>query len=756
LREKETSALFRDRDGSLWIGVEGGLLHVHQEKTDVFAQSDGLSGDHPSVFFEDREGSVWAVTSNGLDRFRDVAVTTFGAAQGLSKGFVGSVLAARDASVWLGTTGGLNRWRNGTITVPATGAVNRDGKLDGRSPHSLFQDERGRIWISTGGGIGTLENDRFVPITGVPGGTVRAIAEDAGGNVWVANQDHGLFRLSARGGVQQIPWTRLGHTDAATALLGDASRDGLWVGFYEGGVVHFSDGRVGPSYAAADGLGTGRVNAFRLDPDGALWIATEGGLSRLKDGRLATLTSGSGLPCDAVHWALEDDARSFWLDMPCGLVRIPRSELDAWITAVDKNKGTKPTVQATVFDSSDGVRSRGLALGHFPLSTRSTDGRLWFVSTDGVSVVDPRHLPFNKLPPPVYIEQVVADRKAYDAATATGRLLLPPLVPDVAIDYTATSLVAPEKVRFRYKLEGRDNDWLDAGTRRQAFYSDLRPAHYRFRVTASNNSGVWNESGAFLDFSVAPAWYQTGWFRLSCVAAFAGLLAALHRLRLQQVTRQVKAHMEGRLEERERIARELHDTLLQSVQGLILKFDAVARKIPAEAPTRRAIEETLDRADEILAEGRDRVRTLRGAAISLADLPAAFQRVANEAARERGATFKSVVEGRERELDPIVLEESFSIGREALLNALAHSGGLHVEVEITYDPRQFRLRIRDDGRGIDPEILRKGGRSDHWGLQGMRERARKIGAQLELWSRPGAGTEVELKVPAATAYRGST
>jgi signal transduction histidine kinase len=385
---------------------------------------------------------------------------------------------------------------------------------------------------------------------------------------------------------------------------------------------------------------------------------------------------------------------------------------------------------------------------------KTTDGRLWFVSVTGVSVVDPSHLPFNPLPPPVHVEQITADRKNYEATRAGGvPVRLPPRIRDLQIDYTALSLAAPEKVRFRYKLEGRDHEWQDAGTRRQAFYSDLPPARYRFRVTASNDSGVWNEEGTFVDFSIAPAYYQTAWFRLLAVAALLAAVAAAYRLRLRQATQRVRLRMEARLEERERIARDLHDTLLQSVQGLILKFDAVAKRIPHGDPARQAIDETLDRADEILAEGRDRVRSLRGTGAAPGDLPAAFERIAREAAQGGATTFRSVVEGRVREMDAMVLEEAFSIGREALLNALTHSGALHVELEIAYDARQFRLRIRDDGRGIDPEILGQGGRADHWGLPGMRERARRMGATLEVWSRPGAGTEVELKVPAATAYR---
>jgi signal transduction histidine kinase len=474
----------------------------------------------------------------------------------------------------------------------------------------------------------------------------------------------------------------------------------------------------------------------------------------LKEGRIATLNGKNGLPCDAVHWGMEDDVNSFWLKTACGLVRIDRSELDAWTAAVDRS--AQRTIQVTVFDGPDGVRSTAIKHGFTPLVAKSADGKLWFPNEDGFSIVDPRHLSSNKLPPPVHIEQITADQNVYwqnSSGDASTNLHLPARVRDLQIDYTALSFVVPEKVHFRYKLEGWDNDWQWVGNRRQAFYTNLSPGDYRFRVAASNNSGVWNEAGAPFVFSIAPAYYQTTWFRLSCVAAFLAMLWALYQLRLRQATQRVRHRMEGRLVERERIARELHDTLLQSVQGLILKFDAVAKQIPRDEPARTAMDEALDRADEVMGEGRERVRSLRAGASALNDLPAAFQRVADETAPGREATFKTIVEGSVRELNPMILEESYSIGREALINALAHSGGLHVEVEIMYDPRKFRLRVRDDGRGVDPGILEKGGRPGHWGMQGMRERAQGMGAQLGLWSRPGSGTEVELSVPAATAYR---
>ena len=769
-----TRRLLRDRDGGLWVGTsDRGLVHVHQRQTDVFSLPDGLTGDDVLALFQDREGSVWAATLNGLDRFRDFAVTTLSVKQGLSSAAVGSVLADRDGSVWLGTYGGLNRWNNGKITIARTGSVKRDGKLNGLAPNSLFQDDRGQIWISTNAGVGYLENDRFAPISGVPGGPVHGIAQDKAGNLWIANQESGLFRLSARSEVQQIPRDRLRHKDNASALAADPVQGGLWLGFFNGGIEYFRDGEVRASFGAADGLGEGRVSRFRFDPDGTVWAATEGGLSRLKNGRIATLTGKNGLPCDAVHWVIRDNDYSFWLYMPCGLVRIARSELDAWAAAADRDKETKRMVQATVFDSSDGVTSHaGISrfdFGHFrpggytPHVARSSDGKLWFSPGDGVSVVDPLHLPFNKLPPPVHIEQITADRKVSWQnlwGTAASNLRLPALSRDLQIDYTALSLVAPEKVLFRYMLEGWDRDWQDAGNRRQAFYTNLSPRNYRFRVMACNNSGVWNEAGAFLDFSVAPAYYQTFWFRLSCVAALVVLLWGLHRLRLYQLTQRFNMRLEERVSERTRIARELHDTLLQSFQGLLLKFQVVSDLLP-ERPVeaKETLDSAVDQAAAAITEGRDAVQDLRSSTATTNDLAGAISALGQELAINQTSNgsplFHVEVEGTPRNLHPILRDEVYRIAAEALRNAFRHAQARRIESEILYEERQLRLRVRDDGKGLDPAVLRGEGRPGHYGLRGMRERATLIGARLEVWSKLHSGTEVELTVPASRAYAAS-
>jgi len=536
----EPLTMLRDRDGGLWIGTLQGLLHMHRGKTELVTQADGLSDNAISALLEDREGNVWVATASGLDRFRQFAVTTLSKNQGLSSSVVSSVLADRNGgSVWLSTWDGLNRWDQGHISISG-----KHGKLDGAHPTSLFQDSHGQIWISTAHGFGYLDRDRFVRVSGVPGGDMPSIAEDSAGNLWIANKDQGLIRVSPRSEVQQIPWAGLGHKDNALALVADPSRGGLWIGFLEGGIVYLAEGGLQASYSPPGG--SGAVNDLRIDREGALWASTEGGLSRLKDGRVTVLTSKNGLPCDTVHWMTEDSDHSLWLLMSCGLVRIARSELNAWTSATDKDPNAKPVLQATVFDSADGVRAKSYAIGYTPHVATSSDGKLWFSGLEGVNVVDPQHLPFNKLPPPVHIEQIIADHKSYDVtADKNGQVRLPPLIRDLQIDYTALSVVVPEKVLFRYKLEGWDRDWQDVGTRRQAFYNNLPPRNYRFRVMACNNSGVWNEAGAFLDFSIAPAYYQTWWFRSLCVLAFLAMVYGAYRVRVGQLRAQEQKFREA-------------------------------------------------------------------------------------------------------------------------------------------------------------------------------------------------------------------
>jgi signal transduction histidine kinase/ligand-binding sensor domain-containing protein len=766
--------LLRDRDGGLWIGalVDKGLLHIHEGRTDLFTPAEGLSGESVDALFEDREGNIWVATDDGLDRFRDFAVPTISIQQGLSSRGVSSIVIARDGSLWVGASDGLNRWMKGQITVyryrrragvrggsPVTGlAPGREADSKGTireitdsglpdKAHALFQDARGQLWVGTQSGIAFLKSDRFVPVASVPYGIIYSFTDDSAGNVWVSHQE-GLLHLFGARVVELIPWARLGRTKPAFALMHDAVQGGLWLGFLDGGVAYFKDGQLRGSYASADGLGQGMVRDFYIDGNGTLWTATEGGLSRIEDGRVLTLTSQNGLPCDTVHWMREDDSHSVWLYLACGLVRIGRSELDSWASH------PKQTIHATVFDSSDGVSSHRFTGGYNSVVAKSADGKLWFVRDVGVSVIDPHHLAFNELPPPVHIEQVTADDKIYDARNG---LQLPPRIRNLAIEYTALSFVAPEKVRFRYKLEGQNRNWHEVINDRQLQYTNLAPGPYRFRVIASNNSGVWNETGATLEFSIAPAYYQTRWFlALGVASAFAAVWVA-YRFRVRQVARAYQRRLDERVNERMRIARDLHDTLLQSFHGLLLQFQTASYLLlehPADA--KEKLDGAIEHAAKAITEGRDAVQSLRASTVERNDLAVAIRTLGDELASNPSAhqplTFSVAVEGKTRDLHPIARDEIYKITAEALRNAYRHAHASRVEVEIRYDTQQFRLRVRDDGRGIAPRVLAGQGIDGHYGLRGMPERAALMGGKVAVWSEAGAGTEVELSLPARAVY----
>jgi signal transduction histidine kinase/ligand-binding sensor domain-containing protein len=748
-RDVDSNRLLRDRDGGLWIGtVERGLIHVHQGRTDVFTKSDGLSGDVILSLFEDREGNIWVASTGGLDRFRELPVSTISVRQGLSSDATEAVLAATDGSVWLGAHDGLTRWRNGQTTI-----FRKANGLPDDAVQALFQDYRGRIWVSSAGGLAYLQDDKFLVASVMPGENVHYITGDKAGNLWLS-ENKGLLHLREGRLVEQIPWSALGRRPQANVVLSDGEQ-GVWLGFWvDGGVSYFKDNQLRASYTTADGLAKGPVPELRLDLDGALWVATEyGGMSRIKDGRIATLTIANGLPCNTINSTVEDDDRSLWLYTACGLVRITRAELDAWIAQ------PKHRIETTVWDAADGVRLRSSAASEYgPRVAKSNDGKLWFVTGEGFQVVDPHHLAMNKLPPPVHIEQVTADGKTYDVSDG---LRLPPLVRNLAFDFVALSLVAPEKNRYRFKLEGWDRDWREAVNELRVEYSNLPPKHYKFRVLACNNSGVWNEEGAALDFVIPPAWYQTNWFRAACVAAFLAMVWGVYELRVRQLAAQFNMRLEERVAERTRVARDLHDTLLQSFQALLPSLQAGINMLAARpADARKVLEDTADHASQAIAEGRDAVQGLRMSTVEKNDLAVAIRTVgeelASDASTQPSPNFNVVVEGASRNLHPILRDEVYRLATEALRNAFRHAAAKNIEVEIRYDDKYFRLRIRDDGKGIPPDVLSGDGRQGHYGLPGMRERAKLVGGKLAIWTELDGGTEIELNIPGARAYVKST
>jgi signal transduction histidine kinase/ligand-binding sensor domain-containing protein len=760
------TTLLTDRSGAVWMGtLEHGVLHRHVDgRIDAYTALEGLSGNTVTSLFEDREGNIWAATTNGLDRFRPLAASTYSVAQGVS-GRVGSVLVDRDRSVWASSALGLYRLRDGRTAVYRSQRLSSDSSgieeivvpnLPEPPLGALHQDRRGRVWLGTDKALGYFAGTRFVKVVNAPAGWVDAITEDTEGHVWVANRDAGLLRVAVDGAVERFPWASLrrGFTSWVWRVASDPVQGGVWLAYHAGRVVHFRGGEVRASYSRAEGLGSGAVHDLRVSADGTVWVGTDGGLSRIRAGQVSTLSSANGLPCNSVDSTVEDAGGGIWLYAPCGVVHLPAAELRAW-TAASGRGDDAPPVRPVVLDSSDGApRAVASSLTMTPHVAIGDDGRIWFAAQDGVGVIESARLPRNEIPPPVHVEQLVADRRAYDARIGVR---LPPLVRNLQIDYTALSLVAPEKNAFRIMLEGRDTEWQDVGIRRQAFYTDLGPGAYRFRVIASNNSGVWNEAGASLGFSIAPAYYQTRSFLALVVASTAGLMWTGYRFRVRQVARQYQRRLDERVNERTRIARELHDTLLQSFHGLLLRFQTASHLLPDRPDeAKRTLDAAIGSAATAITEGRDAVQGLRASTLERNDLALAVRTLGDTLAGDsRTATpprFSVAVEGEARDLHPIVRDEIYKIAAEALRNAFRHAHASRVEVEIGYDDERFRLRVRDDGKGIDPAVIAGQGIDGHYGLRGMPERAALIGGNLAVWSEVGAGTEVELSLPAKTVY----
>lgn len=738
--------LLMDRDQNLWIGTSAnGLYRIHGETVDHFGRADGLSSDTVDRLYEDREGILWVTTLGGIDSFTYRNVTSFSRAEGLSENAVSSVMASRDGTVWLSNPGSLDYIRNGEVFSIRSGAG-----LPGFQVTSLLEDHAGQIWVGVDDGLFLYKDQHFRRLPEPnhrPLGMVTGITEDVDGNIWAecASNPRKLvrirdFRVQEEFSSAQVP---AGHTLAADP------KGGIWVSTIAGDLVRIQSGSVQVFSLKLKGDPPRQMLA---EPDGSVLVAAPNeGLLSLRRGNVQRLTKRNGLPCDGVFAFVQDNQKNWWLEAPCGYILIADSEMQRWRALPDT------VVQYRLFDVFDGASP---AIEDFNPATKSSDGKLWF-ATMVVQTIDPRHLLFNNLPPPVHVEQIIADRKNFEVGSdADSNVTLPPRVRDLQIDYTALSIVAPEKVRFRYRLDGRDKDWQEPGARRQAFYTDLWPGHYRFRVIASNNDGVWNETGAVLNFTIAPAWYQTAWFFAFCAIALVLLLWTFYQLRLNQLRHHFSRTLEARVDERTRIARDLHDTLLQSFQGLTLLFRRALNLLPERAPEAiQILSRALDGADQAIIEGRDAIHDLRSptaSAKALAEqITALGEELAVEVTNQNGrgpVQFRAVIEGSARVLRPNAYIDIFRIAREALRNAFSHSQGHLIETELAYTESLFRLRVRDDGKGIDPDERVGAERSGHWGLKGMRERAGRLGGELEVWSDPGAGTEIELRVPASVAY----
>ena len=724
--------LMVDRQGGLWIGTENqGLYRVFHGVADHYGESDGLSDDAIINIYEDREGSVWVATSGGLDRFHPLKVTTLSPRDGFLSNQIQSVAHISKSETVFAGRDGLSLLRNGKISN-----VDAQRGFPGKLGTSMFVDRKGTLWIGVDDQLTVFSDGKFrvlKTVDGAPPGQVTSITEDTDHTIWVFTASRGLFRF--RGA--RLEKLAVSDFDVLDFVAPDPVH-GIWLMKRNGDLVHYDSGSIVQSVKAGwEGFPPGYLT---VDADGSVWVWGGRGILRWKSGIWSTLDSHHGLPCDVVTNFVRDGQGSRWINMTCGLAEVSDTELNKW---ADSPRGNLRFQR--FFDAGDGARTE--VPDFSPSAALGGDGRLWFASGDFLQMVDLEHLPVNTVPPPVHVESLIADRRTYPVREVVQ---LPARTRDVRIDYTALSLVEPHKVRFRYRLSGVDQDWQDVGDRRQAFYMNLRPGRYAFQVIACNNDGIWNMKGDQFSLVIPPAFYQTYWFYCLTAAVTFAILWVTFKLRIRAATERVESRLTERLVERDRIARELHDTLLQGFQILLLRLQAVAGVIPDALQARKMVQDAIERAEDVLVEGRERVRDLRSHEDHDEDLAGRISRLVEVLREPDGSSLTLSIVGQPCPTRALVAEEISLIGREAISNSLRHSGCRNVACELRFEQHCVVLVCQDDGIGIEEEALTEGKRG-HWGLLGMRERARKIESVLKISSQK-PGTCVELRVPARIIY----
>jgi signal transduction histidine kinase len=727
-----------DREGNIWIaGADDGLARRSAERRErgaitpsrmeLFTDRQGLTGKLALSVFEDREGNIWVGTASGLDRFSASNVAQPASAETLLTGFAGQ--GAPDSIMVAGLSG---LYRLAAPPAPPRLVLRRPGI------GVLCGDARAIFAVNLSGAVVIRDGQtRAAARSRTLGGALPVTCTmDASGRVFASFD--GLYTLDGTT-LRRMPGLPGSSAGTATMLRSDGA-GGLLAYWGRTGINHIGDGTVRtllPSRRNAIGF----VKTLVRTPYGFL-AGGESGLARY-DGRRSTFLTARRYPFLAGVTGIARTARgATWIIGASGIVRIPTAALEA---AFHDDAASVPVVR---FGEEEGFRARTDAYDTND-AVEDAAGRIWFVTNRGLAWIDPAALTRNRQPPPVVIRSLTANGVAQ--RIGAGEIRLPARTNRVQIAFAALSLTDATANRIRYRLQGVDAGWIDADRDRRATYTNLGPGAYVFQVVAANNDGLWNRTGARVALVIAPTFYQTTWFTgllLSLAAAAAWLL---YRRRVRIIAQRIRDRLQVQVAERERIARELHDTLLQGMQGLMLHFQAAADGMAPGTPARSTIERALERGDDVLLEGRDRVRDLRASGPS-ATLEARLAALIGEPMVPGSAAIALRTRGTPRAICAPVVEELAAIAGEALANARAHARAAHVEVEVDYGHHELVLTIEDDGIGLDAGVRAAGRREGHFGLVGMRERAAGIGGVLTIRSGQTGGVRVRVAIPAAVAY----
>ena len=736
--------LFADRKGSLWIGTNGGLARWAGGKLERLPVTDPLATASVLALMEDREGNLWVGTeTGGLHILRDQRFRTIGAREGLSSDATTTVVEDNVGTLWVGTSGGgLNALRRNGAGLGAVRTYSVRNGLTSDVILSLAAAPNGDLWVGTPDGLNRIRGGSVASFTsadGLPDDFIRSLLVDVDGSLWIGTRRGLSHWTGGPTGTHSVA-----HMDTYTQasgmgsdLVGAMARDSrgdLWVATLAG--LSRLDGRHRgkiENYTTANGLSSNVATALMPRGDGTLLIGTQDHGWDVWNGRSFSAAKQNGQGQAAIHAILEDGGNHLWFATANGIARCD-------FTGAAKDMQTPACSHWLEFGAADGLRSRETATNSHPSAWRSRDGRLWFATPKGLVEVDPAHFPVNTVPAPVELERFAVDDVPQPLLGPENFARIPAGHEHFQFDYAGLSFAAPQKVRYRYKLEGFDRDWTEAGARRSAYYTNIRPGRYTFRVQAANNDGLWNTGGAALTFVLRPHFYQTAWFYALLLAAVVGIVVLLLRLRLRRAEGEFRAV----LGERNRIAREIHDTLAQGYVGISVQLEVLSELL--RMSNTKAAEQHLDLTRgyvrEGLADARQSIWALRSQDSGDTTLPVRLRRMV-EAEGGHGLKARFSIFGAYRPMPPGTEQEFLRVAQEAIHNVKQHAGARHLFVQLEYEPDEIALEVRDDGRGftVNEKLEPKPG---HYGLIGMRERAAAIGGTLEVSSKPGEGTTVRL------------
>jgi ligand-binding sensor domain-containing protein/signal transduction histidine kinase len=721
LADDHITSLLIDREGHLWVGLNATAPDLSDLRPPPFRNvihSLGLHGGGEKLvycIFQDHQGELWVGTASGLFRLQPPGLTPTFVDTAEGRMSAGIVAIAEDASgyLWLGTVGqGLKRLdpRTGRVVRSYVHADTDPGSLSDDLITDLEFDAQGRLWLSTWNGLDELDmaTGRFTVHKLDPDRRTEAynkFVRDRQGSFWISSEA-GIARFDPR----NSRFTLFAHSDKPGTLSSN------------------------------------HISSVFIDSHGQVWAATQGGLNRRNaDGSFSAFGTAQGLAGTSVSCILEDDAGELWLSTNLGLSRF------------------SPGSQTfTNYSVADGV---GDLLG-WGACFRRPSGEMLFGGFTGLVAFNPGKVAKTATRAITRISDFKIDGQSVQidpssplsrSISTTTEITLSHEQRNFSLEFAALNFLSASTTRYRYRMDGLDSHWneVDSG-QRVVSYTSLPSGAYLFRAQAAVGQGAWTEPGVVLRIHVLPPWWRTWWFTtlVGVLLALMGGVALSYRLR--SIARQYEVRLEERVLERTRIARELHDSLLQGFQGLVLRLEAVRRLLPGRAAeAEQSLEAALERAEQTIIEGRDAVKDLRNSAIADTDLEKSLQSFGEELAHRpdhRPVSYRVLVQGKPRGMAPLVRDDVYQIAREAFRNAVQHAQARHIEAELEYGASAFHLRVRDDGSGIGADVLTRATRAGHWGLQGMRERADAVGGRLEIWSGDALGTEVHLSIPAGRAY----